>query len=116
MTTKQRNDITLLVRHCDVIDTGATLTARFQGSRFERLADTPWLQIRDVIVLRYRRLIVAVAGDREGRVGQREDHSTMTNAMSVGMVCLHTQLAPGIACRYVAQSDAEPPAGTVIVQ
>ena len=100
---EQRDALAALVRHGDVVDAGAARSARPRSAR--AVSTSPARAGAEEVDRqpgRDRDLVVGVAGEGEGRVGQRRDEAAMADVVAVEHVVAHRHLDERGAPRPIA--------------
>ncbi len=82
-TAKQRDQLAILVRHLDIVDTAApALLTLFPHSR-QHVAEKCRGEKIDIHPTRHGTVVVRIAGIAEGRIGDGKDKSTMAGTMTI---------------------------------
>ena len=95
--------------HGDVVNPGAAGARPLRGGRHQLLAEPGRAQVGDAAVLRHGALVVAVAGEGEGGIGEREDEAAVADAVAVHHVLAHPHRSvawPGPTASSVMPSAA----------
>jgi predicted metalloprotease with PDZ domain len=103
LAAEHRHHLAVLVRDTHVVDAMAALQRLLLADAGEQVAQLRRAKELDAAAGRHGGLVVAVAGEREGRVGQCEDEATMADAVAVEQLGAHGQAHGGAAGRAFEQ-------------
>ncbi|CAM2149124.1 conserved hypothetical protein [Paraburkholderia tropica] len=101
------------IRHADVVDAVAAGHHLFDGFGGELVVGLHGAQEFDRAAGSDRVDVVRVAGEREGRIGQREDQAAVADLMAVEEFGPHGHAQTRVAGAYLEQFHAEGAAATV---
>src|SRR5437870_912123 len=89
VAAKLGDHLTRLALHRHVVEAAALAAMALAGLGDEAHAEPAGSQVGDLAMLGHMALIVGIAGERKGRIRQREDVAAMAEAMSVDHVVAH---------------------------
>ena len=103
-----------LARHGDIIDAGAAGALALDRLRHQAIAEPRRVEEGNGAVLCDRALVVGIAGERKGGIGEREDIAAVTDAVAVDHGRGHRHRQHGMAGIDRHELDAEAAARGVV--
>lgn len=107
------DDLAMLIADLHVVNAGTARQGNLFGVSRQQVVKKRRLEKFDIAARSDSRLVLAIAGIGEGRIGQAEDHATVAGIMALYHVGPDWHAGAGVARSYVGDLDAHALCGKV---